>query len=74
VHAMRNKIAIGFAALMIVSLVVWVIGILSAVVIPLFGGIRADKVGQIGLAIGMIGECCAWILAWLWRLVEKRRH
>jgi hypothetical protein len=71
---MRNILVISFAALMVVSLVIWVVGLLSAVVIPLFGGIQADRIGQVGFTVGMIGESCVWIFAWLWRLTERRRH
>jgi hypothetical protein len=71
---MKNIFIISFAALMLISLLVWVVGLLTAIVFPWFGGVRADKIGEVGFSVGLIGESCAWIFAWLLHLADKRKH
>jgi TRAP-type C4-dicarboxylate transport system permease small subunit len=67
----KNLLAICFALLMVISLLVWIFGLLTAVTLPWFGEIKADKIGQIGFSVALAAECCVWIFAWLWKFVEK---
>ena len=71
---MRNILAISFVALMLISIAVWIVGLLTAAIFPWFGGIRADRIGEAGFTVGLIGEGCTYIFGWLWmRLSQKRR-
>ena len=70
---MRNILVIGFAVLMLISIVVWIVGLLTAAIFPWFGGVRAESVGQIGFAAAGFGECFTYIFGWLSTLSEKRR-
>jgi hypothetical protein len=62
---MRQKLAICFGILAIVSVLVWVAGILAGAVIPLFGGVRTETVGGIGLTIALTAEFCLYLFGWL---------
>jgi hypothetical protein len=53
---MRNYLAILFGMLTLLSVVIWMVGALTAAVLPWFGGIRADHLGQIGAAIFFSGD------------------
>jgi hypothetical protein len=68
-HAIKNLFAVCFAVFMLISFLVWIVGLLTAITFPWFGGVKADKVGQIGFSVGLIGESCVWIFAWLWKFV-----
>jgi len=59
--------------LMLISIAVWIVGLLTAAIFPWFGGIRAESIGQIGFAAAGCGECCAYLFGWLRTLSEKRR-
>jgi hypothetical protein len=62
---MRNILVISFGVLILLSVVVWLVGILAGVVVPLFGGISAERLGAIGFTVGMAGEGCAYLFGWL---------
>jgi hypothetical protein len=52
---MKNVFTIGFGVLMLLSALVWIAGIFAGAIVPLFGGIRAEHIGAIGLSVGMLG-------------------
>ena len=62
---MRKKLVIGFGVLMVLSIFTWVFGILTAAIIPWFGGLRAERIGLMGMAIAGFGECGAYFFGWL---------
>jgi hypothetical protein len=53
---MRNFLIVFFGALFILALALWVVGLLTAVVMPWFGGARADHIGAIGMGLATVGE------------------
>jgi hypothetical protein len=62
---MKRAFGIGFGVMMVISAAVWLFGTLAGAVIPLFGGIRAERMGEIGFAAGMTGEPFAYGFGWL---------
>jgi hypothetical protein len=62
---MINVFKIGFGVLMLLSALLWVAGIFAGAIVPLFGGIRAERFGAIGLSVGMLGEGCTYLFGWL---------
>jgi len=70
----RNIFAITFAVLMLLSIAVFIVGLLTAAVVPWFGGIRAESIGEIGCAASGLGECCTYLFAWLYDLSFKRKN
>ena len=69
---MRNILVISFGVLIPVSVVVWLVGILAGAVVPLFGGVSAERLGAIGFTVGMIGEGCAYLFGWLRGRITRR--
>ena len=57
---------------MLASVVVWVSGILAGAIVPLFGGIRAERLGEIGFTVGMAAEVCVYGFGWLWKRSSRR--
>lgn len=53
---MKNFFIVFFGALFVLALVLWVVGLLTAVVVPWFGGARADHIGAIGMGLASVGE------------------
>jgi len=64
---MRKFFAIFFGVLTLLSIVIWVVGILTAAVLPWFGGIRAERIGQIGFTMALSGESLVEGFGWLHR-------
>lgn len=72
---MKNALAISFGILILVSVIAWMAGTLAGVVVPLFDGISAERLGAIGFTIGIIGECCAYGFGWLRkRTIRSGKH
>jgi hypothetical protein len=72
---MRRLFGMSFLGLMLVSILVWILGLLTAAVVPWFGGIRAERIGELGFTVGLVGESCTYIFAWLkLHFTEKRRQ
>ena len=63
-----------FLVLTILSAVVWLIGMISAVTIPLFGGIRAEEAGGICLVVSVVAEMCAYLFGWIFHKIRKERN
>lgn len=53
---MRRKFINWFAVLLLVLLAVWVGGTISGAVIPLFGGIRAERIGALAFGAAAVAE------------------
>jgi hypothetical protein len=68
----RNSFAICFAVLLVASLGLWIVGILTAAVLPWFGGATAERVGEIGFTVALVGEGVVYLFAWLWSLVSRK--
>jgi len=64
---MRKSFAFLFKVLLLLSLMFWVVGMLTAAVVPWFGGVRADRIGQIGVAVFICGEGVVCIFGWLFK-------
>ena len=69
---MRRVFTIGFGVVIAGSVAVWLVGILAGVVVPLFGGIRAETLGEIGFSAGMIGEVFAYGFGWLRKRLTRQ--
>jgi hypothetical protein len=69
---MRLVFTITFGIVMLTSVVAWIVGILAGAIVPLFGGIRAERLGEIGFAVGVAGEVCAYGSGWLRRRASQR--
>jgi hypothetical protein len=63
----RQKFATGFWILAIVAALVWVVGLIAGVVIPIFGGIRAEAFGGIMLSIVLSAEGLMYFFGWLYQ-------
>jgi len=59
---------------MIVSAVVWFVGILGGAVVEVLGGIRAERLGEIGFTVGMAGEVCAYGFGWLRKRISQKER
>jgi hypothetical protein len=64
---MRQKLAIGFLILAIVAALVWIVGLIAGVVIPVFGGIRAETLGGIMFSIALSAEGLLYLFGWLYQ-------
>ena len=64
---MKQKFAIGFLILAIVAALVWVIGLIAGVVIPIFGGIHAETLGGIMFSIAFSAEVLLYLFGWLYQ-------
>ena len=53
---------------MIVSAVIWIIGLVSGTVVPLLGGVRTARLGEIGFSIGLAGEIFMYLFGWMQKL------
>jgi hypothetical protein len=70
---MRKYLVICFGVLALLSVVVWIVGALTAAVLPWFGGIRADRIGQIGATIFISGDGFIYGFGWLTRHFSRDR-
>ena len=68
----KNTLAIGFGVLLLLSMILWVVGLFAGATIPLFGGIRAESLGATGFVIAMVGEGCTYLFGWLHRGMSQR--
>ena len=55
-HVMRHKFINWFAIILLVLLALWIGGIVTGVVIPLFGGIRAERIGMAAFGAAAVAE------------------
>ena len=53
---MRRKFINWFAVLILVLLALWIVGAVYGEVIPIFGGVRAQRFGTIALSIAALAE------------------
>ena len=67
---MRRYLAIGFGLLMVSALVAWITGWVFGAVIPLFGGVKAEKVGQFCLFLAGAGEVGVYLFGWLFKKLD----
>ncbi|HEY1790962.1 MAG TPA: hypothetical protein VGJ73_22630 [Verrucomicrobiae bacterium] len=75
---MKTFFIVFFGILFVLALALWVIGSLTAVVVPWFGGARADHIGAIGMGLASIGESATflgdYLLFYLIDKPEKRKN
>jgi len=75
---MKNFFIFFFGVLLILSVVVCIVGLLTAAIFPWFGGMRADHIGEIGMGLAAAGECAAWCLGPLFMHIldkpDKRKN
>lgn len=64
---MRHKVALSFLILAIVAALVWAVGVIAGVVIPVFGGIRAQTVGEAIFSVALIAEGALYLFGWLYQ-------
>ena len=64
---MLRKLKILFFVLLLVSAAVWILGLLLGVTIPIFGGVRADKIGGICFSISLAAEVFMHFFGWLFQ-------
>jgi hypothetical protein len=62
---MRQKLAAGFWILAIVAALVWVVGLIAGVVIPVSGGIRAEALGGVLFSIALGAEVLLYVFGWI---------
>lgn len=66
---MKSFLIVCFGALFVLALMLWVVGLLTAVVVPWFGGARADHIGAIGMGLASVGESATvfgdYLLYWI---------
>jgi len=70
---MRKYLAITFGVLTVLSAVIWIVGLLTAAILPWFGGIRADRIGGIGLTVFLCGDVFVYGFGWLCRRFSQNR-
>ena len=68
---MKNFIAISLLVLIVVAAVVWIVGMVGGVVVPLFGGIRAERIGEILCLAGMCGEVLLYAFGLVFHTVNR---
>jgi hypothetical protein len=68
---MKNVSIVFFGILFMVALAVWIIGVLTAAVVPWFGGVRADHMGAIGMSLACVGESATALGDCLFYLIDK---
>jgi hypothetical protein len=68
---MKNFSIVFFGILFILALVLWVVRILTAIVVPWFGGVRADHIGAIGMGMASVGESATFLGDFLFYLIDK---
>ncbi len=62
---MSKTLGICFGVLIFASAALWIAGLMTSAVVPMFGGVRAVRLGEIGFATGLIGEACTYLFGWL---------
>jgi hypothetical protein len=60
-----RKLKILFILLAAVSALVWVFGLLMSVIVPIFGGVRADRIGAILFSVSLFAESLLYFFGWL---------
>ena len=68
---MKNFSIVFFGILFIVALALWIIGLVTAVVVPWFGGVRADHIGAVGMGLATVGESATFLCDYLVCLIDK---
>jgi membrane protein DedA with SNARE-associated domain len=72
---MRKYLAITFGVLTVLSAVIWIVGMLTAAILPWFGGIRAERIGEIGFTIFICGDGFVYGFGWLCRrFSQDQKH
>jgi hypothetical protein len=72
---MRRFLAIFFGVLTLLSFVIWIVGILTAAVLPWFGGIRVDRIGQVSFTLSLFSDSLVYGFGWLCRrFSQDRKH
>ena len=64
---MLKKLKIFFIVLAVVSAVVWILGLLTSMVVPIFGGVRADRIGAASFSVSLFAEIFLQVFGWLAR-------
>ena len=64
---MTRNFSIALLVLAVIAGIAWVLGVLGAVVIPLFGGVRAEKLGFAILLFAGLAEGALYFFGWLSR-------
>ena len=62
---MLQKLKTFFILLAVVSALVWVLGLLTSIIVPVFGGVRADRIGTISFSISLSAEIFLYVFGWL---------
>jgi uncharacterized membrane protein YuzA (DUF378 family) len=68
---MKNSLAISFLVLIVIAAVFWIVGITGAVVVPLFGGVKAERIGEVLLLVGMCGELLLYLTGAIYHLMSR---
>ena len=64
---MRQKISIGFWILAVGAALVWAVGAIAGAVIPVFGGIRAQTLGEAIFSVAIVAEGLLYLFGWLYQ-------
>lgn len=64
---MKQKFAIGFLIMAMLAALVWVVGLIAGIVIPIFGGIRAETLGGVLFSIALCAEGLLYLWGWLYQ-------
>jgi len=71
---MRQFFVIFFGVLTLLSAVLWIIGTLSAAILPWFGGIPMERAGVFATVIFICGDLLACGFAWLRWLLSREQQ
>lgn len=72
---MRQYFAILFGLLLTLSIFAWIGGKLTGAVVPWFGGVPAERIGQVAFAVSLCGEGFVYLFGWLFkRLSDEPRR
>lgn len=62
---MLRKLKQLFIFLAVLSALVWVVGLLTSIIVPVFGGIPADKIGAALFFASLLAEVLMHLFGWL---------
>jgi hypothetical protein len=69
---MKNSIDIGFYVLTVFAAVLWIVGMVGSVIVPLFGGMKAEEIGEGLMLVGMCGQLLLCLIGTILHLMNRK--